>query len=388
MIHSSIAARVLTIFVCVLAAFVMSSCDDDGTGPVNGNGTPEPGWETVGPPATGRIAAIGVAAIDPQTVVGVDASGRVLKTTDGGATWTRRDLGVYVFYDLYFADADHGWAVGSDGKIAATTDGGESWAFQNSRMRDQFNDVFFVDENEGWVVSWEGTILHTVDGGTVWVAEPSGFDRGFGGVFFADAKNGWVVGGGVLTTSDGGEHWEVQSVELRMGFLKSVFFVDGQTGWVAGFETAEDPISEEPVGLPVVFATTNGGASWERKAIGLPELVESIEDMFFVDARTGWAVGPKISDTSNAVILATVDGGETWTPSVVEGQDNFLYGGRLSSVSFADERTGWAGGGGLYATTDGGETWTKKDLPMRNSPICTESPSSMPTRVGLRVTAA
>jgi photosystem II stability/assembly factor-like uncharacterized protein len=66
----------------------------------------------------------------------------------------------------------------------------------------------------------------------------------------------------------------------------------------------------------------------------------------FVDSRTGWAVGP------NAEILATVDGGTTWT-----GQ----YGGPLKivGVQFVDDLHGWAvgEGGDLLRTVDGGDTW-------------------------------
>ncbi len=65
----------------------------------------------------------------------------------------------------------------------------------------------------------------------------------------------------------------------------------------------------------------------------------------FVDAKTGWAVGP------NGEILATVDGGTTWT-----GQ----YGGPLKivGVQFVDDLHGWAvGETGLLRTVDGGGNW-------------------------------
>ena len=87
MIRSSFTARVLAFFACVFVSMVMISCDDDGTSPGPDNGTPEPGWEMLAP-ATGPITASGVAAIDPQTVVGVGFGGGFVKTSDGGATWT------------------------------------------------------------------------------------------------------------------------------------------------------------------------------------------------------------------------------------------------------------------------------------------------------------
>jgi photosystem II stability/assembly factor-like uncharacterized protein len=65
----------------------------------------------------------------------------------------------------------------------------------------------------------------------------------------------------------------------------------------------------------------------------------------FVDAKTGWAVGP------NGEILATVDGGKTWS-----GQ----YSGplRIVGVQFVDDLHGWAlAEGGLLRTVDGGGSW-------------------------------
>ena len=65
----------------------------------------------------------------------------------------------------------------------------------------------------------------------------------------------------------------------------------------------------------------------------------------FVDAKTGWAVGP------NAEILATVDGGKTW---------NGQYRGPLKvvGVQFVDDKHGWAvGEKGLLRTMDGGGSW-------------------------------
>ena len=199
----------------------------------------------LGPPALKPVGLMyGVSAIDTQTAVAVGSSGSIVKTTNGGTTWTILDAGTSnSLDDVFFVNSECGWAVGELGTIVATTDGGESWVLQNSRIRDQLLDVFFVDENEGWVVGPNATILHTGDGGRTWGIQPPGVSGGLGGVFFADRRNGWVVRGSgypgegvVLTTSDGGEHWEPQAVELPAGGLASVFFVDGQTGWFGGGE--------------------------------------------------------------------------------------------------------------------------------------------------------
>src|SRR5215470_12244769 len=67
------------------------------------------------------------------------------------------------------------------------------------------------------------------------------------------------------------------------------------------------------------------------------------------DSTRAWAVG------AGGTILATTDGGKTWTPQT-SGVAAALW-----SVHFhAEGQRGWAvgEGGTILATTDGGKTWT------------------------------
>jgi photosystem II stability/assembly factor-like uncharacterized protein len=75
--------------------------------------------------------------------------------------------------------------------------------------------------------------------------------------------------------------------------------------------------------------------------------VGKYEDLAFPDSLHGWVV------SASGTIIATIDGGETWTV-----QASGL--GRLRSIDFLDSKHGFAGTvtGTLYTTTDGGTTWT------------------------------
>lgn len=82
-------------------------------------------------------------------------------------------------------------------------------------------------------------------------------------------------------------------------------------------------------------------------------------DVFFVDASRGWIVG------DNGTVIATMDGGSTWTPSKKFTNDTIVQ------VHFTNEMTGWllcerniyARGANassyLRKTKDGGTTWDK-----------------------------
>jgi photosystem II stability/assembly factor-like uncharacterized protein len=86
--------------------------------------------------------------------------------------------------------------------------------------------------------------------------------------------------------------------------------------------------------------------TWTAQNSGTTEL---LNDLYFVDNQTGWAVG------DNGTIVATVDCGETWTAQT-SGTDR-----KLRSVFFLDQDTGWVAGGEsplivLY-TVNGGADW-------------------------------
>ena len=79
---------------------------------------------------------------------------------------------------------------------------------------------------------------------------------------------------------------------------------------------------------------------------------EPLRGVHFAGPETGWAVG------ANGTILATSDGGATWTAQN-SGTDN-----ALSGFACADARCGWAVGanGTILATRDGG---AHLDLPSK-----------------------
>ena len=72
------------------------------------------------------------------------------------------------------------------------------------------------------------------------------------------------------------------------------------------------------------------------------------DDVFFVNADTGWAAGGP-----NGWIRKTVNGGASWTLQYTSPQ-------YLRSIEFMNADTGFAGSlnGQLYRTTNGGGNWT------------------------------
>src|SRR3954447_17419025 len=75
--------------------------------------------------------------------------------------------------DIWFLDPSTGWAVNSNGKIIFTSDGGATWRAQfqsNAYLRC----VGFANRLKGWggTLSDPERLYHTIDGGQTWSPVP------------------------------------------------------------------------------------------------------------------------------------------------------------------------------------------------------------------------
>ncbi len=150
--------------------------------------------------------------------------GNTYHTTDGGKTWTNQKetmmdetifdaMDLPTLFDIEFADAKRGIAVGLDGRIAVTEDGGEDWNFVPSNVEeyiDPFYAATILPNGRRWVVGASGQVVVADDGqsfsrGDLGSAVNSWIRR----VRFADDNHGWIVGGFglIMSTEDGGKTW-------------------------------------------------------------------------------------------------------------------------------------------------------------------------------------
>jgi photosystem II stability/assembly factor-like uncharacterized protein len=135
--------------------------------------------------------------------------------------------------------------------------------------------------------------------------------------------------------------------------INDIHFVDAADGWAVG-------------DAGIILHTTDGGATWTPQTSG------SADDLYgvsFVDAQHGWVVGGVIGaigamePTSSGVVLATVDGGLHWIQQTEPDPAAVLR-----DVAFVDPQRGWTAGEVtgetgtnvtvIFATNDGGATWT------------------------------
>jgi photosystem II stability/assembly factor-like uncharacterized protein len=79
----------------------------------------------------------------------------ILKTTNGGSSWTQVYSGVPAisFNDFHFIDNNIGYACGNHGWIIKTTDGGETWDYLSSSVIEHLLQIEFVSDTKGFILT-------------------------------------------------------------------------------------------------------------------------------------------------------------------------------------------------------------------------------------------
>ncbi len=170
--------------------------------------------------------------------------GTLLRTTDGGSTWTGLLSGTFTnLTEVQAIDADSLFAGG--GCVARRSDdGGATFtrvAFTpvESSCKEQFAtglpgtraagggatpvDVRFLTDQIGVGATSDGKIYRTTDGANSWTLV-NDTNRAVHSFFFVDANNGFAVGDGslFLTTKDGGATWAAKDIGIPPTNLRSV----------------------------------------------------------------------------------------------------------------------------------------------------------------------
>ena len=356
----------------------------------------------------------GMHFVGPDTGFAYTDENRVLKTEDGGATWTELYINpvtyTFQFKNIYFSDEKTGWIFGADyfpgehgefGCVLKTTDGGKEWKdmglFPGSTSN-PLSACFFDDRN-----AWAGFgqyLYHTEDGGVHWSPNDlSHYQYGLLKVLFATPDTGFVLGnwdntGVILRSTDHGLNWSPLSKNCTTTPLVSVCFADTTTGYAGGRYN-------------LIVKTTDGGRSWQKKTWDDTFHYDDIAaSMSFIDGKSGWImtnrgytdttsifgtadggdhweerkvagihgsavkffnrdagvlIGKNMS-TNEAKVLKTYDGGITWIQKYVSSDFRFYV-----AASFPSEKTGYVSADGapnasLLKTVDGGESWVRSDL--------------------------
>lgn len=203
-----------------------------------------------------------------------------------------------------------------------------------------------TNRDVGWAVGAGGTIVATADGGKTWAAQESGLEVALRSVWFIDRQTGFAVGDkGAIASTTDGGK-TWRAGKHPVGVRHgAVQFVGPSRGFITTF-----------LG---VLTTTDGGTTWNPIEVAGENLLRGAS---FVDASTGLVVG--VDGEQNAPrAMRTTDGGKTWREVAIEKPP----GVQLLDVAHGSRQAAWAVGqnlgepdrpnGTILATRDGGKSW-------------------------------
>lgn len=304
-----------------------------------------------------------VVALDEKQAIVSGYAGKILRTEDGGFTWSLVSSGTdKALYSISFPDKTNGWIVGQDGLILHSSDAGKTWSRQPTNVPVYLFSVNFTDAQNGWAVGDKATFVRTSDGGATWTAGKLGSDEKLSAdeallaqepvlysVRFIDPQTGWIIGefGNIYHTTDGGQTWRTQQESL-IGAEGTFDALDIPTFFGAAFADAKNGVA---AGLETkVAGTTDGGATWKFDETDIKDSTgDPLYQPFLFPDATGWAVG-----AAGTVIQRTEPGAPWQRVSLGREVNTWLRG-----VYFLNKNDGWivGGYGHILHTTDGGKTW-------------------------------
>jgi len=170
-----------------------------------------------------------------------DQEAAVMKTVDGGGTWTAISMAAHgnLLIDNFFMDDLHGWVVGGKGGtsydklkpvVLFTADGGQTW---ENRLAN--SGIDFPSGEWGWKIQFLTPLIG-----------------------FVSLENDTAAA--ILKTGDGGKTWrriEVTDPQKNVE-LEGIGFVNEMVGWVGGW--GHGFVAGRPDGT--TSGTIDGGATW------------------------------------------------------------------------------------------------------------------------------
>jgi len=279
---------------------------------------------------------------------------KVWRSDDGGRSFKERTLpkvplqGGFaegVMNVKFTQDGRLGWMTSAGGAILRTTDGGESWtpaAIVPPSNREIYTVSFAPDGQRGIGVGYDG-IFMTADGGANWKLREA--PSALNGVSFTNSGHtAFAVGpsGRIWRSEDWGGTWKQIPSGTEATLYGVLFTAAGRLGWIWG-GAVKDP--EFP---STILRTENGGRTWAAASIaGTAEEILSIRDLWFdADGRYGWAA-------TDVGMLRSVDSGRTWdqVPGVLAGTWARNWPNITAFTLTGDGKHGWAVGHGFMLET-------------------------------------
>ena len=221
--------------------------------------------------------------------------GKLIRTVDAGMSWDTIPTGLNTnLLSIQFQGPDTGYVTG-EVSMLKTIDGGSTWSVPNT-INNTVNSICFVDAEIGYATAavWPW-FYKTTDGALSWnpVYLPLPYDKPTTTYFINDSVGfvGFDDRARILVTRNAGKDWRYAHYSTALIFNSRVnkfSFSDPDTGYAV-------------LGIGVILKTDDGGRSWFRQFCDDLD-VEELNDVH-VNGSTGFIVG------EDRIIMKTVNGG-------------------------------------------------------------------------------
>jgi photosystem II stability/assembly factor-like uncharacterized protein len=234
-------------------------------------------------------------------------------------------------------------AVGQRGHVLTSTDGGATWKQSQVPVSADLTSVFFVDDKAGWAVGHDGVILHTADGGERWVVQLTGRDANKLLVAAIERKVAADP-----ASDDAKKLLEEAKRYAEQGADKpflDVWFADARTGYAVG-------------AFNLVFRTSDGGRTWES-------WFDRTDNPKFFNLYAIVAAAGELYVAGEGGVVLKLDPAAQRFKALTTG-----YGGSFFGIADAGSAVLVFGlRGNVYRSEDGGRTWSKVDTGLAASVV-------------------
>ncbi|MCL4832397.1 MAG: hypothetical protein KJZ86_08150 [Caldilineaceae bacterium] len=314
--------------------------------------------------------AMGALAIDPQNPNTIYAGtgepsnsldsyygAGILKSTDGGATWTR--MGVAAFNGLAIVRI-----VVHPGNpnilYAASSKSGQAGPETPSRG-------VFRSQDGG--LTWEGLLTCA----NCFGASDFEMDNGNPNVLYTAFE-----GHGVFKSSDGGNNWGKlanglpDSQQVTVGRVILAISRSNSAVVYASYQIITDQYDGA-----LVFMTSNGGNSWTQIGTGgynfcgsqcwyshTIEVDPSNANTLYAGGTANYSGNSEADFTIRQVVIKTLDSGGSWLDMSDNSAPNKTLHPDMQVIAIdpANSQTVWIGNdGGVWKSTNGGQTWINRN---------------------------
>jgi len=299
-----------------------------------------------------------VCFINSNTAYAVGWHGVIIKTTDGGASWTQLRINSDLkLYSIQFINANTGFIVSGDedehttnNVVLKTTNSGENWYVIYNFPNSHLNNIFMIDGNTGFIagryypsVPWNARIYKTTNGGNNWTEYLFENTNTLNSIFFVNNQSGYTVGdnGMIFKTTNQGINWNSLSV-ISFGDLKSVFFINDTTGYIAGWGGK-------------LYKTENGGINWTLLSLNT---TSNLWDIKFFNPNTMFVIGGGPLYYQPGRIFKSSNIGNSW--------DSTTHASGLRRIAFANNFITVGNNGSLLVSFDAGLSWMNKKNSVTN----------------------